>query len=139
MAACRAARGSVAMRDSDARSKKGFALPDCSDNWNAVVVDYETFCRIRDHLGRQQLSVAQTARALALDLPLSSVNGHASVSPITILLVVGRDGFEGGPGKARNEASSWQAQSGDPSGTRAPIQRQDGRCCAVNCKQGQDS
>jgi transposase len=32
------------------------------------VLDYETFCRIRDHLGRQQLSVAQTARALALDV-----------------------------------------------------------------------
>jgi transposase len=31
------------------------------------VLDYETFCQIRDHLGRQQLSVAQTARALALD------------------------------------------------------------------------
>ena len=31
------------------------------------MLDYETFCRIRDHLGRQQLSVAQTARALGLD------------------------------------------------------------------------
>ena len=31
------------------------------------MVDYETFCRIRDHLVRQQLSVAQTARALNLD------------------------------------------------------------------------
>jgi len=31
------------------------------------VLDYETFCKIRDHLGRQQLSVVQTARALALD------------------------------------------------------------------------
>lgn len=31
------------------------------------MLDYETFCRIRDHLGRQQLSVVQTARALALD------------------------------------------------------------------------
>lgn len=30
------------------------------------MVDYETFCQIRDHLGRQQLSIAQTARALAL-------------------------------------------------------------------------
>jgi len=30
------------------------------------VVDYETFCRIRDHLGRQQLTVAQTARSLGL-------------------------------------------------------------------------
>ena len=30
------------------------------------MVDYETFCQIRDHLGRQRLSMAQTARALAL-------------------------------------------------------------------------
>lgn len=28
----------------------------------------ETFCRIKDHLGRQRLSVAQTARALGLDV-----------------------------------------------------------------------
>jgi transposase len=32
------------------------------------VVDYETYCRIRDHLQRQALSVAQTARALGLDV-----------------------------------------------------------------------
>ncbi len=31
------------------------------------MLDYETFCRIRDHLGRQRLTVVQTARALALD------------------------------------------------------------------------
>ena len=31
------------------------------------MLDYETYCQIRDHLGRQQLTVAQTARALALD------------------------------------------------------------------------
>ena len=31
------------------------------------MVDYETYCRIRDHLVRQQLTVAQTARALGLD------------------------------------------------------------------------
>ena len=31
------------------------------------MLDYETFCQIRDHLGRQQLTVAQTARALSLD------------------------------------------------------------------------
>lgn len=31
------------------------------------MLDYETFCQIRDHLGRQQLTVVQTARALALD------------------------------------------------------------------------
>ncbi len=30
------------------------------------MLDYETYCQIRDHLGRQRLSVAQTARALAL-------------------------------------------------------------------------
>jgi transposase len=32
------------------------------------MLDYETFCQIRDHLTRQQLSVAQTARALGLDV-----------------------------------------------------------------------
>jgi transposase len=31
------------------------------------VLNYEIFCQIRDHLGRQQLTVAQTARALGLD------------------------------------------------------------------------
>ena len=31
------------------------------------MVDYETYCRIRDHLVRQQLTPAQTARALGLD------------------------------------------------------------------------
>ncbi len=31
------------------------------------MLNYETFCQIRDHLGRQGLTVAQTARALALD------------------------------------------------------------------------
>jgi transposase len=36
------------------------------DNWSTAVVDYETFCQIRDHLGRQRLTVAQTARALGL-------------------------------------------------------------------------
>ena len=30
------------------------------------MVDYETYCKIHDHLGRQRLTVAQTARALAL-------------------------------------------------------------------------
>ena len=30
------------------------------------MIDYETYCQIRDHLGRQQLSVAQTAQALGL-------------------------------------------------------------------------
>ena len=40
-------------------------MPKC---WrSSAVVDYETFCRIRDHLVRQQLTVAQTARALGLD------------------------------------------------------------------------
>ena len=32
------------------------------------MVDYETYCRISDHLMRQQLTPAQTARALALDV-----------------------------------------------------------------------
>ena len=32
------------------------------------MVDYETFCRIRDHLVRQQLTPTQTARALGLDV-----------------------------------------------------------------------
>ena len=32
------------------------------------MLHYETFCQIRDHLGRQRLTVAQTARALALDV-----------------------------------------------------------------------
>ena len=41
-------------------------MPNCLDNWNTVVVDYETYCQIRDHLGHQRLTVAQTARALGL-------------------------------------------------------------------------
>jgi transposase len=32
------------------------------------MLDYETFCKIRDHLIRQQLSQAQAARALGLDI-----------------------------------------------------------------------
>lgn len=32
------------------------------------MLDYETFCQIQDHLTRQQLSQAQTARALGLDI-----------------------------------------------------------------------
>jgi transposase len=32
------------------------------------MLDYETFCQIRDHLTRQQLTHAQTARALGLDI-----------------------------------------------------------------------
>ena len=31
------------------------------------MLDYETYCQIRDHVGRQQLSVTQTATALGLD------------------------------------------------------------------------
>ena len=30
------------------------------------MLDYEAFCQIRDHLGRQQLTVAQTAQALGV-------------------------------------------------------------------------
>lgn len=32
------------------------------------MLDYETFCQIKDHLGRQHLNVAQTARALGMDI-----------------------------------------------------------------------
>lgn len=32
------------------------------------MLDYETFCQIKDHLGRQHLSATQTARALGLDV-----------------------------------------------------------------------
>ena len=32
------------------------------------MLDYETFCQIKDHLGRQHLNAAQTARALGLDI-----------------------------------------------------------------------
>jgi transposase len=34
---------------------------------SAAVLDYQTFCQIRDHLERQRLTVAQTARALGMD------------------------------------------------------------------------
>ena len=32
------------------------------------MLNYETYCKIRDHLGRQSLTVAQTAQALGLDV-----------------------------------------------------------------------
>jgi len=32
------------------------------------MLKYETFCQIKDHLGRQSLTVPQTARALGLNL-----------------------------------------------------------------------
>ncbi len=32
------------------------------------MLKYEEFCQIRDHLGRQHLSMAQTARALGMDI-----------------------------------------------------------------------
>ena len=32
-------------------------------NGSTAVAGYETFCQIRDHLGRQRLTVAQTARS----------------------------------------------------------------------------
>ena len=32
------------------------------------MLDYETFCQIRDHVSRQQLTHAQTARALGLNV-----------------------------------------------------------------------
>ena len=45
----------------------GRGLRKSSIRWGVAVLNYETFCQIRDHLGRQRLTVAQTARALALD------------------------------------------------------------------------
>jgi transposase len=41
-------------------------LLNSSIRWGAGVLSYELYCQIRDHLGRQRLSVAQTARALGL-------------------------------------------------------------------------
>lgn len=35
---------------------------------SSAAVDCETYCRIRDHRVRQQVTVAQTARALGLDV-----------------------------------------------------------------------
>ena len=32
------------------------------------MLNYETYCKIRDHLGRQSLTPAQTAQALGLDV-----------------------------------------------------------------------
>jgi len=32
------------------------------------MLNYETYCKIRDHLGRQSLTHAQTAQALGLDV-----------------------------------------------------------------------
>jgi len=52
------------------------------------VVDYETFCQIRDHLDRQQLTVAQTARALGLH-------------PRTVAKWAGTDQFRARAGVAR--------------------------------------
>ena len=61
------------------------------------MLDYETFCKIRDHLGRQQLTVAQTARALALDA--RTVAKWASVEQFRARTGVARvgklDGFKG--------------------------------------------
>ncbi len=61
------------------------------------MLDYETFCKIRDHLGRQQLTVAQTARALALDA--RTVAKWASVEQFRARAGVARvgklDGFKG--------------------------------------------
>jgi hypothetical protein len=38
----------------------------CASGSGAAVVDYETFCKIRDALDRQHLTPAQTARELGL-------------------------------------------------------------------------
>jgi transposase len=45
------------------------------------VLDYETWCQVRDHLGRQGLSVAQTARALSLDARTVAKWAHAEYRP----------------------------------------------------------
>jgi len=45
------------------------------------VLDYETWCRLRDHLNRQGLSVAQTARALALDPRTVAKWAHTEFRP----------------------------------------------------------
>lgn len=61
------------------------------------MLDYETFCQIRDHLTRQQLSQAQTARALGLDI--RTVAKWASVeqfAPRAGVVRVGKlDAFKG--------------------------------------------
>src|ERR1035437_9722306 len=61
------------------------------------MLDYETFCQIRDHLTRQQLSPAQTARALGLDI--RTVAKWASVeqfAPRAGVVRVGKlDAFKG--------------------------------------------
>ena len=44
-----------------------FGWATCSHRWSAAVIDFSTWCQIRDHLGRQQLTVTQTAQALGLD------------------------------------------------------------------------
>ena len=62
------------------------------------MLDYETFCQIRDHLGRQQLSVAQTARALALH-------------PRTVAKWAGVDQFRARAGVARaSKLDAFKAQ-----------------------------
>ncbi len=61
------------------------------------MVDYETYCRIRDHRVRQQLTVAQTARALGLDV--RTVARWAAVEQFRQRVVVRRasklDAFKG--------------------------------------------
>ena len=37
-------------------------------NWGAAMLNYETYCKIHDHLGRQSLTPAQTAQALGLNV-----------------------------------------------------------------------
>ena len=46
---------------------KNFSALNYSTRWDIAVLNYEIFCQIRDHLVRQHLTVAQTARALGLD------------------------------------------------------------------------
>ena len=59
--------------------------------------DYETFCQIRDHLGRQQLTVAQTAHALGLHpRTVAKWAGVEQFRPRTGVARVGKlDAFKG--------------------------------------------
>jgi transposase len=61
------------------------------------MLDYETFCKIRDHLIRQQLSQAQTARALGLDIRTVAKWANAEqFAPRARVLRVGKlDAFKG--------------------------------------------
>ena len=61
------------------------------------MLDYETYCQIRDHLGRQQLTVAQTAHALGLHpRTVAKWAGVEQFRPRTGVVRVGKlDEFKG--------------------------------------------